>query len=141
MKIIDIIPTKKIGRVGAYDSESRKKQIAKRGYYYKFDTISYHQEWFWNNAEKDIVVAYYEEQFVKIVICKKGKKDYKCFSYTDCSPLGFEGYSVFHINDILLRTAIENIERLREKAKIVESEEYDRAKRLVILNSIEDKDG
>ena len=80
MKIIDIIPSKRIESADYWDSDRKKKQIAKRGYYYNFDTISYHQEWFWNNAEKDIVVAYYGEQFVKIVICKKGKKDYRCFS-------------------------------------------------------------
>ena len=141
MKIIDVVPSRKITEVDSYDSEKRKKQIAKRGYFYDFGVISYDQEWFWNNAEKDIVVAYYEEQFVKIVICKKGKKDYRCFSWVNLLALGLGSYSTFPINLLSLKEAVENVERLKEKANIVDKEEYDRAKRLVILNSIEEQNG
>jgi hypothetical protein len=141
MKIIDIVPSRKITEVSQYSAESKKAQIKKRGYFYDFHIISYQEQWFWNNAEKDIVVAYYQEEFVKIVVCKKGKKDYRCFSVVDVGRLGFGRYSVFSINMLSLQECISILNRLTDKVRVIDKDELERAERLCLLNSLESNNG
>jgi hypothetical protein len=149
MKIIELIKPRERRTQDEYGNEKVNKIIKEKGVFYGFNVRADYRVWFNNNCNKDIVIAYYKEEFVTIVLCKKGKKDYRGFTFVENSSLPLrDGYSNF---DIVVADGtyfgnqmgkiVKLLERVGDKAIIVDKEEYDRARRLVILNSIEEQNG
>lgn len=154
MKIIDLIPQVKktaldmvswkdsIGNIHEYCRNSNATQnfFKKKGYYYSLDIHSKDRVWLNNNVDKDCVVAYLEDRFVKVMIVKKKGDKFVGLSYLKPYQLGFGGYSVFEFNTMAIEKTIILLEENQDILKIVNQEDWDMCKKKLILNKLEKED-
>jgi hypothetical protein len=157
MKIIDLIPCVKKDKLDmrsykAYgggkqewcaNSTAQQEQFKKLGYYYQADIHSQSRKWLLNNLDKEVVMAYIKERFATIMLIKCKGDNYKVLSYISTSDLGIGGYSVFQLNVVNLENGIKNMEANKDILQIVDEEEFNRAKRKILLQQLEkgDKNG
>ena len=145
MKIQDIISlekktskTKTInGHSYCYENQTQLKYEKKNGYYWEIPSHSQEQSILLNNYEKDCVIAYVDNAYMKIFLIKvRGKDKYKAFIYSKevlRSMLG--DYTITKIWNI--KKLIEAFDLDIANLNVIEDTEYQRFKKLMLFEALE----
>jgi len=146
MKIKDIISLKKgnsktitssNGYNYTYENQTQLNYEKKHGHYWVTPSHSQNQSILLNNYEKDCVIAYVDNAYMKIfLISIRGKDKYKAFIYLKevlGSIIGDYTISQIYSNKKLLEAFDLDVANLN----VIEDVEYQRFKKLMLFESIE----
>jgi len=146
MKIKDLISLEKRNSKGEksnstnyfrhWENETQLRYEEKNGYYWKIPSHSQEESILLNNYEKDCVVAYVENPYMIVFLIKiRGKDNYKAFIY---SKNVLRNVSDYIINKVYDKNAlIKTFDLDIENVKIIDDIEYQRFKKLLLLEAIE----
>jgi len=146
MKIKDLISLNKKnskqlkgynGQIYHYENKAQLSYEKKNGHYWEIPSHSQEQSILLNNYEKDCVIAYVDNAYMKIFLIKiRGKDNYKAYIYSKAvlrSMIGDYTISKIWNNKKLIEAFDIDVNNL----KIIDNTEYSRFKKLMLFESIE----
>ena len=146
MKIQDIISLKKKTSTSnkthnsysyCYENKTQLRYEKKNGYYWEIPSHSQNQSILLNNYEKDCVIAYIDNAYMKIfLISIRGKDKYKAFIYLkDVMKSIIGSYTITQIYN--KKKLIEAFDLDVSNVNIIDNTEYQRFKKLMLFEALE----
>ncbi len=137
MKIKDLITLKKVDEIRAWENETEQKYFKKNGYFWRIPTHSANEGVLLNRYEKDCVVAYVENKYFITFLIRINSNKYRGFCYLKDFLMSVSSSFSYVISDIHNNKGMMALFELEgENFIMVEEEEYNRFKKLLILDGM-----
>lgn len=135
MKIQDLITLIKVDKMNGWMNNIKSEYFKKNGHYWNIPCHSINESILLKRYEKDCVVAYVKNKYFIAFLIKISANKFRGFCYfkdflmsVSCS---------YRINDIYeSKKIIDLFEKDKENLTIVEKEDYDRFKKILVLEGV-----
>ncbi len=124
--------------IASWENQGKRTYFKKNGYLWDIPSHSSNGGVLLNNYEKDCVVAYVENKYFITFLIRLNSNKYRGFCYLKDFLKSVAGSYAYTINDIYNdKGMIELFEEEEENLIITEKEEYNRFKKLLVLEGLE----